>query len=191
MGIIMKNCGRCGRPVPIWLKVGDKCPHCGVVFDYERGSAPAYSGRERSGAFFKLLLVAAVVGAALLVPLLRANRPDQESVQRLRQQFASQDASERVQASLVLAQSPRPVVVRLAVAYAQSLRSADPDTRVALIRNLADMESALRRSQRNARAPMLPADLLSALETARSDESAEVRAAAEETLAAIRAAGQK
>ena len=30
-----KTCGRCKKSIPLSIKVGDRCPHCGVVFDGE------------------------------------------------------------------------------------------------------------------------------------------------------------
>ena len=34
-GVGSKRCERCGKTVPIYMQVGDKCPHCGVVWGKE------------------------------------------------------------------------------------------------------------------------------------------------------------
>ncbi len=33
---ITKSCGSCGKPVALSSKVGDRCPHCGVIWGTER-----------------------------------------------------------------------------------------------------------------------------------------------------------
>ncbi len=33
-----KSCGRCGRTVPLASHAGDRCPHCGARWSYERAS---------------------------------------------------------------------------------------------------------------------------------------------------------
>lgn len=33
--LIEKSCGACGKSVPLSSKVGDRCPHCGVVWGHE------------------------------------------------------------------------------------------------------------------------------------------------------------
>lgn len=34
-GIVTKSCGACGKVVSPTSKVGDRCPHCGVIWGYE------------------------------------------------------------------------------------------------------------------------------------------------------------
>ena len=34
-GMVSKSCGACGKEVSPSSKVGDRCPHCGVVWGYE------------------------------------------------------------------------------------------------------------------------------------------------------------
>ncbi|MBN1408048.1 MAG: hypothetical protein JW956_09670 [Calditrichaceae bacterium] len=34
-GMITKSCGACGKTVSPGSKVGDRCPHCGVIWGYE------------------------------------------------------------------------------------------------------------------------------------------------------------
>ena len=36
MSITSKSCGKCGKGVPNSSKVGDQCPHCGVIWGLER-----------------------------------------------------------------------------------------------------------------------------------------------------------
>ncbi|MBN1895022.1 hypothetical protein JW906_11025 [bacterium] len=31
-----KKCGNCGRPVLYTARAGEKCPHCGVIWSFER-----------------------------------------------------------------------------------------------------------------------------------------------------------
>ena len=48
---VSKSCGSCGKPVAVSSQVGDRCPHCGVPGDGQKGcswfSLPA-AGRSRS-----------------------------------------------------------------------------------------------------------------------------------------------
>ncbi len=34
--VVSKSCGACGKPVSVSSQVGDRCPHCGVVWGTER-----------------------------------------------------------------------------------------------------------------------------------------------------------
>src|SRR4051812_44911743 len=36
MQVVGKACDNCGGDVPLWSRVGQRCPHCGVVWGGER-----------------------------------------------------------------------------------------------------------------------------------------------------------
>lgn len=74
MNAISKTCGHCGQPVPLWLKVGDKCPQCRVAFGYERTSTTLIRAGTDWKLFGKILLVAFAVSALLGVLLIRMGR---------------------------------------------------------------------------------------------------------------------
>jgi len=60
----IKQCMKCKKEVPSTAKAGDKCPHCGVYWNYEQNKdgSKTWSGLPRG--FFKLgFLVIMVIGA--------------------------------------------------------------------------------------------------------------------------------
>ena len=73
------ECGKCKREVPAHLGAGDRCPHCGVVWDYEEtadGRKIDASGREVSGGWMGGAAGAVAIFVCVLFALARlvANR---------------------------------------------------------------------------------------------------------------------
>jgi hypothetical protein len=73
------ECGKCKREVPSHLGAGDRCPHCGVVWDFEEtadGRKIDAGGREVSGGWMggAAGAVAAFVAVLFFLARLAANR---------------------------------------------------------------------------------------------------------------------
>jgi len=65
----IKRCGQCGREVPASTRVGEKCPACGVRFDFARQSRGARRSADWSvvGIIFLVLLITLAVSLPRLI----------------------------------------------------------------------------------------------------------------------------
>jgi hypothetical protein len=179
MTITSKTCARCGKSVPLYTKVGDTCPHCGIPFAFETGS-----GRSaRSGVDFRRLvrfLIYGVLVAGLFMPVIfMRSLTSFTNDTRLHLQGLP---AERLQAGQSLVGKSRRVLSSVTPDYLQAIRTSDTDTRVALIRLLVDINRA---APANSPQPFLPPQLILGLRAETGDGNPAVHAAVEETLKAL------
>lgn len=78
----MKTCGQCGKPAPLFAKVGDVCPYCGARWGYERGVTIPYGQADGLPGLRKFIWIVLVIGllAAMIVPAITRHRLERKQV---------------------------------------------------------------------------------------------------------------
>ena len=56
---------KCNKEVPLNSKVGDKCPHCGIIWDAEQGEDGVY--RDASGKPLRFRRYGGIAGVVIAV----------------------------------------------------------------------------------------------------------------------------
>ncbi len=63
-----KQCGNCGREISAATRVGEKCPHCGVRFDFERQSQNRGIRRPADRSVLVLIIIVLLLTLAVTLP---------------------------------------------------------------------------------------------------------------------------
>ncbi len=74
----MKTCSNCGKSVSIASHVGNKCPHCGLTWSFERNTQSNYSKSRRIKNVGFVILIICVATAMVLPIVLRPKLPKNE-----------------------------------------------------------------------------------------------------------------
>lgn len=136
-----------------------------------------------------IMLVLAIAALLLLIPLTIMRGRHAASVREIVIPMQQGTAREKVAAAGKLAQKPLRVVRAVADAYLAAMASADEETRIQLIRYLADVEKGLRAQADSPGIPRLPIEYIRALKDAARGPEPGISSAAKETLANIGSSG--
>ncbi|MEW6515373.1 MAG: hypothetical protein AB1439_00525 [candidate division FCPU426 bacterium] len=172
-----KRCGNCGRVVPLSTRIGDKCPHCGLRFDFERRTESLRSKPDLSF-FWIFVAVAFLVGATIVPRMANSYRKKELAVAA---QLRSGDPAERLQAAVWLKGKAPAVLERLAPDFAAALGASQGRAKTELISTLLPfLKARIRRASPGVL--LLPAPVAAEVRNAATDPDPDVRRAAGEIL---------
>ncbi len=74
----MKTCSNCGKSVSLASQVGNKCPHCGLTWSFERNTQSNYSKSSHLKSVSIVILIVCIATAMVLPLVLRSKLPKNE-----------------------------------------------------------------------------------------------------------------